>query len=315
MADSENDLLALAQVVTAESAQIDFKSAFDPNSNGDWLSLLKDIAAFANSGGGMIVFGLDDNGRPIGAADVTAILAIDPADISNWIYKYTNSHFHAFRLEEVVRDGHRTAVLLIGGSKLPIVFTRVGTFEPKPGTQKTIFSVGTVYFRHGAKSEPAASEDFAEFIDRRLDAVKRFWLEGISKVVEAPPGSRIAFVSPEAQPVGQGGALPLRLTDDPSAPAYYAVPIDTTHPFRQKEIVSEVNKRIGDRRRITSHDLLGIRRVHEVQKDVRLCYTQNYASPRYSAAFVEWIVGRFEADNEFFDKTKRRFDELKASPK
>lgn len=311
MSPVNDSLLQIALERESESAEVDFKSTFDVRLSGDWLALLKDIVAFANSGGGIIAFGLDDNGRATDK-DVSSLAGVDPADISNWIYKYTTSHFHDFKLVECRKGENAVVALLIGPAKYPIVFTRVGTFEPIPGQQKTVFSVGTVYFRHGAKSEPGASEDLRDFIDRKLEEIKRSWLDGISKVVEAPPGSRIAFVSPEAQPVHEGGALPLRLTDDPTAPAYYAVPIDTTHPFRQKEIVVEVNHRIGDRRRITSHDLLCIRRVYEVHKDIRLCYTQNYASPRYSPAFVDWILARYDADPGFFDATKQRFDAMKA---
>jgi hypothetical protein len=296
----------------SESAEVDFKSSFDINSNGDWLSLLKDIAAFANSGGGIVLFGLDDDGQPAGK-DVTGLLSVDPADVVNRIHKYTNSHFHEFEFAECRKGDSRIVGLKIGEGRTPIVFTRVGTYEPVPGQQKSVFSVGTMYFRHGAKSEPGTSDDLSQYIDRKLNVIKKSWLEGISRVVEAPPGSRIAIISPDAQPANPGGALPLRITDDPAAPAYYAVPIDTTHPFRQKEIVIEVNARIGQKRRITSHDILCIRRVHAIQKDIKLCYTQNYASPRYSRAFIDWIVAQYDADSEFFEKTKREFDAAKAA--
>ena len=105
-----------------------------------------------------------------------------------------------------------------------------------------------------------------------------------------------------------------RITDDKSAPAYYAVPIDTTHPYRQKEVVREINARLAGKRTITSHNILGIRWVHEVRKNLTFCYTQNYASPRYSQGFVDWIEKQYASDQEFFDKTKKRFDELKHAP-
>ena len=37
-----------------ETASLDFKSEFNPNSNQDWCEVIKDIAAIANSGGGII---------------------------------------------------------------------------------------------------------------------------------------------------------------------------------------------------------------------------------------------------------------------
>jgi hypothetical protein len=129
--------------------------------------------------------------------------------------------------------------------------------------------------------------------------------------VEAAPGSRFAVLPPETQETGPSGAVPLRLTDDPNAPAYYAVPIDTTHPHRQKDVVVEVNKRLAGRRAINSHDILCIRRVYNVQKEIRFCYTQNYATPRYSDALVDWIVKCYDDDNNFFEATKVRFDQIK----
>jgi hypothetical protein len=41
------------------------------------------------------------------------------------------------------------------------------------------------------------------------------------------------------------------------------------------------------------------------------CYTQNFASPRYSQQFVDWIVERFEADASFFDSARAQYDEAK----
>jgi hypothetical protein len=307
---SDDAQLKSALERTNEAGDLDFKSSFDVGSNGDWLALIKDIAAFSNSGGGLIFVGVADNGAPTGI-DLSPVIGIDPADLTNKIHKYTGTHFHAFEIVECQKADHNIVAIRIGPTRTPLVFTRVGTYEPIPSQQKTVFSVGTVYFRHGAKSEPATSEDLRGFIDRELEIIKKSWLDGIAKVVEAPDGSRIAILPPEARSAGPSGALPLRLTDDPLAPAYYAIPIDSTHPFRQKEIVREVNAKLGSRRVITTHDILCIRRVFEVQKDIALCYTQNYATPRYSQAFVDWIVKKFEQDPGFFESTKRQFDQLK----
>jgi predicted HTH transcriptional regulator len=62
----------------SETAAIEFKSAFNPADKGEFLEILKDIAAMANSGGGTIVFGLLNDGAPSGA-DLTAVASLDPA--------------------------------------------------------------------------------------------------------------------------------------------------------------------------------------------------------------------------------------------
>jgi hypothetical protein len=244
---------------------------------------------------------------------VTGILATDPADLTNRIYKYTGTHFHGFEISKAVKAATDICVVAVRGSRIPMVFTNVGTYEVAPKKQKTVFSVGTVYFRHGAKSEPGTSDDLRGFLEQELEAIRSSWLSGIAKVVEAPVGSRFAVLPPETQPPGPSGVLPIKLTGDPEAPAYYAVPIDKTHPFRQKEVVLEVNKRLQGSKIINSHNIICIRRVFEIQKDIELCYTQNYASPRYSEKFVDWIVSKYQEDSQFFVQTKEEFDKLKAA--
>lgn len=60
------DKAALAKFEEAEkeSAELDFKAAFDTTAPQDWCELIKDIVAMANSGGGLIVFGVNDDGTP-----------------------------------------------------------------------------------------------------------------------------------------------------------------------------------------------------------------------------------------------------------
>lgn len=295
-----------------ESANLEFKASFDPNRPGDWLEIIKDIVAMANSGGGMILLGVKDDGAPSGA-DVSAAVGLDLADVTNRIYKYTNNQFHGLEISGCRRSGAEICAISVRASRIPMVFTKVGAYEYEPGKQKTAFSQGTVYFRHGAKSEPCNSEDLREFVEREVEAVRHTWMDGIAKIIEAPTGSRIAVLPPEALSVSPAGALAMRLTNDQNAHPYYAVPIDSTHPFRQKEVVQEVNALLAGRRSINARDILCIRRVHNIQKDIELCYTQNYASPRYSQAFVDWIVKQYELDAHFFEKAKTRYDQARCS--
>ena len=262
----------------------------------------------ANSGGGAIVIGVSDDGSASGA-DVSGVVALDPADVTNKIFKYTGINFHDFELIGCHRTNGEICVVQVGGARVPIVFTKVRTYEPIPGKQKNVFTVGAVYFRHGAKSEPATTDDLRAFVEREVEAIRRSWLEGIAKVVEAPAGSRIVVQPPEGALIAEPTRdAPLRLVDDPTAPAYFAVPIDTTHPFRAKELVHEVNARLIGRKRISSHDVVCVRRVYDLEKDVTYCFTQKFASPRYSQAFVDLLVTKFEEDTLFFETAKMDHD-------
>lgn len=307
-----DDALNQALERRSETANVDFKSTFDVSATRDWLELIKDIVAFANSSGGYILVGITDDGRPSGI-DISKLLTVDPADIANRIHKYTGQHFAGFELIQCEKDAREICAIRVFAVQVPIVFTRVGEIELPDGKKKTSFAMGTIYFRHGAKSEPGTSEDLRQFLDRELERTRKSWLDGITKVVEAPTGSRFAVLPPEGSPTGPSGSLPVQLTTDPSAPSYYAVPLDQTHPHRQKEVIQQVNGRLAGQKIINSHDIICIRRVYSIQKQIQYCYTQNYASPRYSQQFVEWIVQQYNFNSTFFDETRAKFDELKSS--
>jgi predicted HTH transcriptional regulator len=76
------DLITKALTAKRESKHVEFKQSFDPISPGEWCELIKDIAAIANSGGGIVVFGLDNLGVPTGGS-LDAVAKLDPAEIAN----------------------------------------------------------------------------------------------------------------------------------------------------------------------------------------------------------------------------------------
>jgi hypothetical protein len=103
------------------------------------------------------VFGVADNGTSLDA-DTSHILRCDIADITNRISKYTGFQFADIEIIEVVRGSKKHPVFLISRTEVPIVFTEPGAYDVGGGKQKTAFGQGTVYFRHGAKSEPGKSQ-------------------------------------------------------------------------------------------------------------------------------------------------------------
>ena len=99
--------LEKALQVKRESKHVDFKEAFDPDSKGDWCEILKDVVAIANSGGGVIVIGLKNNGTPA-ESDVSEILKVDQAVFVDKIYSYTDTQFSEIailQLEKGRADG------------------------------------------------------------------------------------------------------------------------------------------------------------------------------------------------------------------
>jgi hypothetical protein len=241
-------LLQRAVNAQRESKYLDFKSELDKNSTATWIELIKDIAAFGNSGGGIIVFGVNNDGS-LSNVDTKAILNIDIADVTNKLRKYTDYEFSGSEIVEVERNATRLAALLVPQTEIPIIFTKPGTYEIAPGKQKTAFSKGTVYFRHGAKSEPGNREDFINWRDREIERIRRSWLGGIRKVVESPAGHAINVVSspvdPKAVPSSDKGlSITAQLTADPGALRVVPQNAAELWPYRQKDLLKEVNKRV-----------------------------------------------------------------------
>lgn len=292
----------------SESESVEYKSSFDIQSPAEWLEIIKDVVSLSNSGGGVIVFGVADSGKIEGIAS-TVFDSFDPADLTNKVYKYTGRQFKDFNFVQVEHEGRTLFAMLIHAVSVPIVFSKPGTYDIGGGKQKTAFSGGAVYFRHGAKSEPGNSEDLRLFLDRRIEEIRKSWFEGIVKVVEAPPGSQVQIVAKTSEDHGSA----VRLVNDPKAPAYYRVPVDETHPYRQKEVIEEFNRALKGSRSINPFHIQCVRAAHNIDSEPTFCYKQKFASARFSKAFVEWLVDQYQRDGSFFDVAKLKYDAARRS--
>jgi hypothetical protein len=80
--------------------------------------------------------------------------------------------------------------------------------------------------------------------------------------------------------------------------------IDVQWPFRQKEVVAEVNRLLDGERTVKGYNIQCARKAHDIDADPAFCYRQKHASAKFSGAFVDWLVGQFHADQTFFEKSK-----------
>jgi hypothetical protein len=177
------------------------------------------------------------------------------------------------------RQGHAVVIMSIASVTMPMVFTAPGTYDIGGGKQKTAFSQGAVYFRHGAKSEPGSSEDLRTALERELDRIRSSWLDGIAKVVTAPVGATISVLPAEVKLSGAQDATGVRLVNDETAPAFKAIRTDLLYPYRQKELVAQVNALLGAPT-ISAHDVHSVRKVHAVDRQPNFFYKPQYSSPQ-----------------------------------
>jgi hypothetical protein len=303
-------LLKRAGQARRESRYIEFKSTFDVAATEDWCEIIKDLVAMANTGGGAIVVGCDNSGQHSGA-NVAAVLALDPAQIADKVHKYTETHFSDFEMHELKRGGKRCAVVVIGPAPIPMVFCQAGTYQDpaNPTKQKTAFGKGTVFFRHGAKSDPGTTDDIRQAIDRRLGEIRKEWIGGVRKVVTAPPGSVVQVsrqrISGEVSPDG----MPVRITSDPAAPVVGVLDYDRTHPYRQKDLISAVVKLVPKGTTFNNHDVQAIRIIHNIDPEGPFCHRFTYGGRQYSHSFAVWIAEQVNADAMFCSKTRNAYRE------
>jgi hypothetical protein len=268
---------------------------------------MKDVIAMANSGGGIIVFGVANDGTPTDF-NKRDLLEYDPAKVTDKIARYTGRQFGDFEIVEVRREGFGVAALLIDDAGMPFVFVRAGTYLGLDGKEKVAFHNGTVYVRHGAKSEPATPDDLTAMIERQVEKRRSAWLRNVRKVVEASPEQDVVVVtrSPEGAKVGPSVG---RIVTTPDAPGVYPVDADTVWPYRGKDLLQRVNAVLGISPKVNSFDMQVIRAVYDLQrKHPDFVYRPfSRSSPQYSEAFVQWLMKQYEKDPQFFQKTRDRY--------
>ena len=292
-------------IAKRESKYIDFKVSLDWSKPGAWCEIVKDMIAMANSGGGVLLIGVDNKGTPTDF-DPAPVLDVDEADVTNQILKYTGVQFDAFTISEESKAGSRVVAIIIEAVDTPIVFTKVGTYSDGPKKQKAAFSKGTVYFRHGAKSEPGNTEDLRKVIERQVESIRKSWMQGVRKVVKSPPGSQIHAFAPgvEISDSTSLNAGAIRIVDDPDAPAYRSLDYDDTHPFRQKELIVKINEGLKGKATINAFDIQCVTRIHDIKHKENFCHRPRYGSPQYSRSYVDWVIQQHAQDANFFRTTR-----------
>jgi hypothetical protein len=290
-----------------ESKNVDFKSSFDTNEKGEWCEIIKDLVAIANSGGGVILVGVEDDGLLAPAKNALAILALDPAVLTDKVAKYTGVQFDGFEIIEAIRDSQAVAAIAVQAATVPLIFEKPGTYAIDNGKQRTAFGAGTFYVRHGAKSEPGTSADLAKVIAKIVQKERKEWSIGVRRVISAPAGSTVSVHPIGVKRTQEPSAAPMRITTDPSAPEYRLLDSDTTHPFRQKELIAELNAILPGNQQINQFDIRAIRIVWDIDKKAHFFHKARFATAQYSSEFRDWLLEQFDRDPKFFLSAREEF--------
>jgi EC042_2821-lke REase len=130
-------------------------------------------------------------------------------------------------------------------------------------------------------------------------------------VAKKPKGAKVQIALGGPGKPGDGRVVPVRLTDDPGAPVVRALVPDRTHPFRQKELLTELNARLPEaRREVTGHDIQCVRKVYGIDGKAEYSHKPLFGSRQYSQAFLYWMVERSMKDRAFFSKARKKAKDI-----
>jgi len=248
--------------------------AFDESNHDDWNELARDLTAIANSGGGQIRL---------------------RAAIDEVVLRQRLSEINGLDLT-IVQEGHpavETTMITVGPAMFPIGHAENG--------------VEAFYFRRGNQTELATSADMRQLFERSIQRVGRRWKRRIRRAINTPLAHDLRekgkSTTGKLVEVNSASLHPVRIVMDPDAPPLQPQDIDRLYPWRQKDLVRELNRRIG-RRMLNSYDVQAVRRHHQLDMRPDFIFNLFGAGRRYSPAAADWIMDAYSNDPAFFQKSR-----------
>jgi hypothetical protein len=169
-------------------------------------------------------------------------------------------------------------------------------------TATNLFNLGPVADR--ADAEAVSMPGTSTTIERSFEGVsERDWVELFRRIAAMERGGRVTLtVTIEPNDVKRPPE-PVRIVTDPAAPALQPQDVDRLYPWRQKDLVRELNQRIG-RRMLNSYDVQAVRRHHRLDERPDFVFNLHGAGRRYSPAVAEWMMDEYRHDAEFFHQAR-----------
>lgn len=160
--DKINELLEAKM----EYERLDYKVDLEINSKASVLSIAKDMAAMANSGGGHIVIGIDKNFVKIG---IDPSIRLDEAVLRDKVNFYFEPKIDFLYKEPIRLVDRKKRKFLIIYVKEPedIILPRIdGNYQDNYGKQKMEFRHGDILIRNGSESKIAGLYEIRRLLER-----------------------------------------------------------------------------------------------------------------------------------------------------
>lgn len=290
----KTELLRVSRTTTIETKYIEFKEHYNLKNKRLLLKLTKEIVAFANTDGGVLLFNIDDNGKICNYEDYK----IDLAPLVDKIYKYTGTQYDCIDHVNIERKDGIINAIHISKSKYPLLFEKDGEYKSDKKV-KHEFRKGTIYVRHGSKSEIANSNDIRNLINERIDEHMHDFFDKIQIFMDTPAEAHDSISVTKLSDT-------IRITNDPNAPEFRAEKSDKTHCRRMGYVVEEMNKYINKGQQISQQDIQYVKQYYNIDINSPYCYiSKHYPCPVYNDAFIEWLKSEYDKNKMLFINARK----------
>lgn len=245
-------LTSLIKAVPARSklecVHFELKREFCPNSRA-WAELAKDIVAMANSGGGVVLFGVDDDGTRRGLPE-SLLPVLDAAKVTDQLRRKAPSASVSTTYFEWTYYRRRYGVLVVQPLRVPLVFDKEWGYEGTDGKLRMAIKPGVLYVRTPGKSAPARQPDVHQVWEQSVGLAFERVMARIQRVASLPFDSELIVTDEGTSDsgyllVGKGEGRPVRIVDDPDTPAVAlreVLATDVPYASVASEVASQVRQ-------------------------------------------------------------------------
>jgi hypothetical protein len=165
--DSDNAM----RLASRESSRLDFKESFNLGSADEYA---RTMAAFANTAGGYLVFGVKDSPRELLGLKSDNFDKTDPAKLTDIL----NGRFSP----EIIWEQHTETVK---GKKVGIIYTHEANRKPVVCTRNAKeLQEAAIYYRYRGRTERIRFSELRELLDGELRRERELWMRNIQKMAK-----------------------------------------------------------------------------------------------------------------------------------
>jgi len=159
-----------------ESKKLEFKANFNFNSMNTYS---KTFASFANSLGGVIIFGIKDSPREAIGMTNENFENIDTEQITNFLNNHFSPEIKWEMFSFIVDDKNFGVFIIEESSNKPIMCTKE--------TRKQVTNEGEIYYRYTGRSEKIKYADLKAIFDKNKEDEQKKWMEHIERIAKLGP--------------------------------------------------------------------------------------------------------------------------------